>query len=98
MWEFPNVQLRKSGQVRRKLKKKVEKDFGVAVKRLAKLSNLRHTYSHFRASVEVYRCEMKNSPSQAYTSMKHRWVRVTELADFPMGKLDRQIAKLLLLM
>lgn len=92
LWEFPNVRMNRAShsQVLRtaRFSALLERDYGVRVLPNGSLGTLRHTYSHFRVQVDVHACKLlSGSPGD-----RLRWVRIGQLANYPMGKVDRQIA------
>jgi adenine-specific DNA glycosylase len=59
------------------------------VKKEAEVVVVNHAYSHFRVLVHAFKCRAKLVPK----NKNLKWVKIGELDDFPMGKVDRQIAK-----
>nr|BAL54760.1 A/G-specific adenine glycosylase [uncultured Chloroflexota bacterium] len=55
-----------------------------------KLGDLRHAYTHFRLRVEIWHCRLLAEPGPSFS-----WVALEQLTAYPMGKIDRQIARLL---
>jgi len=55
------------------------------------LGIVQHGYSHFSVTVHVFRCELISMPKET----KLKWVSLKELDEYPMGKIDRQIAKMI---
>ena len=51
-----------------------------------------HGYTHFRVTVHVFPCELLSMPRE--TNLK--WVSLNNLDAYPMGKIDRQITKMIL--
>jgi A/G-specific adenine glycosylase len=47
-----------------------------------------HVYSHFKITVHAFRCEVISDRMTG--SLK--WVAINKLEEYPMGKIDRQIA------
>jgi A/G-specific adenine glycosylase len=90
MWEFPNGRV--EGDPARGLSKalKAGYDLRLGRKRLS-VGTVQHGYSHFSVTTHVFRCELL-SPSHA-SNLK--WVSLKELNAYPMGKIDRQIAKMI---
>lgn len=86
MWEFPN------GRVARDPDKELTKVIYAAtklrVKRKGELGIIQHAYTHFKVTVHAFRCE----PISILKNKNLKWVKITELDDYPMGKVDRQIA------
>lgn len=95
MWEFPNgrvsddpaKELVKALNAAYRLKVRIER--GRNVKRKEALAVIQHAYTHFKVTVHAFRCE--------YVSISKnknlKWIKISELDDYPMGKVDRQIAK-----
>jgi hypothetical protein len=50
-----------------------------------------HGYSHFSVTVHVFACELISMPKG--TNLK--WVALKDLDGYPMGKIDRQIANMI---
>jgi A/G-specific adenine glycosylase len=92
MWEFPNVRLGRrasSGRrIRPPLESALERAYGLKVRLDGTLCVIQHAYTHFRVSVEAHACELIS----ASQSPRVRWVKITELPRYPMGKVDRRIA------
>ena len=96
MWEFPNVKLKKKTRAKIHLRKKLTEDLGLSAKLGERLIVLDHSYSHFKARLSVYQASLENESSSLPTTKEHQWMPVSELHSIPMGKLDRQVAELLL--
>jgi A/G-specific adenine glycosylase len=89
MWEFPNGRV--SGDPAKGLVGALKTGYGLTVRRKEALCVVQHAYTHFKVTVHAFRCEASSIPRQ--NDLK--WVRITELEEFPMGKIDRQIARVL---
>lgn len=87
MWEFPNARI--DGDPAKALVKALESATRIKVKRGAGLSVVEHAYSHFRVTVHPFLCEKVSIPKEKNL----KWVKLSELEDYPMGKVDRRIAR-----
>lgn len=90
MWEFPNARV--EGNPRAGLASALRAAYSlkVRVKRgVDPIVIVEHAYSHFKVTVAAFRCELIELPK--YGNLK--WVSVKELDDYPMGKVDRAIAR-----
>ena len=96
MWEFPNVNLSDTRLAKRILSSSLTKELGLAASVDEKLAVLQHSYSHFKARLEVYLCKLSKQKPDLGASKDRQWLKVDQLHSVPMGKLDRQIANLLL--
>ena len=97
MWEFPNgrvegdpaKELAKVLNAAYSLKARIERSRNI--KRKETLGIVQHVYTHFKVTVHAFRCDPVSIPK----NKNLKWVKLTELNDYPMGKVDRQIANLL---
>jgi A/G-specific adenine glycosylase len=87
MWEFPNGRV--DGDPARGLVDALKTGYGLKVRRKEALCVVQHAYTHFKVTVHAYRCEAASIPRQKDL----QWVRIAELEEYPMGKIDRQIAR-----
>jgi A/G-specific adenine glycosylase len=92
MWEFPNGRV--SGDPANGLAKALKAGYnltGRAIRNKEALATVQHAYSHFKVTVHAFLCELQSAPQNE----KLQWIPVKELDDYPMGKIDRQIAKMI---
>jgi A/G-specific adenine glycosylase len=91
MWEFPNGRV--NGDPARGLASALKTGYNLRLRaeRRAELGIVQHGYSHFSVTVHVFRCKLTSKPSVPNL----KWIPLKEVDDYPMGKIDRQIAKLI---
>ncbi len=93
MWEFPNGRV--TGDPARALTKAIKSGYGLEVRAGEALGIFQHAYTHFRVTIHAYFAEFNEKKNQRNLSMTDslKWVKLSELDDYPMGKVDRQIAQ-----
>jgi A/G-specific adenine glycosylase len=92
MWEFPNGRvdddpakgLSEALRTGYRLRIRMSRNEGL-------LGVVQHGYTHFKVTVYAFRCELLSTPQNANL----KWVRLRDLEEYPMGKIDRQIAGLI---
>jgi len=89
LWEFP--QGRVSGSGRSGFARLLRRDYGILTRSRSRLATIKHAYTHFRVTVHAYECELLAETANS----RLRWTRFSELENLPMGKVDRQISRLL---
>ncbi len=52
-----------------------------------------HAYTHFRITLHAFLCELTGGEPKPIEAAELAWVDPVDLADYPMGKVDRQIAR-----
>jgi A/G-specific adenine glycosylase len=95
MWEFPNGRVEGDPATELPWALKTAYNLKLRVKRGSSkpqaLGIVQHGYSHFRVTVHAFPCELTARPDG--TNLK--WVSLKNLEDYPMGRIDRQIAKMI---
>ena len=89
MWEFPNGRV--NGDPAREISKALKREYKLRLRvkqGQGALGIVQHGYSHFSVTVHVFPCELISMPKG--TNLK--WVPLKDLDNYPMGKIDRQIA------
>jgi len=93
LWAFPAVPIltgtdhgkHNPAQLRRGLRD----TWGIDVRVGASRGTWRHAFTHLQWVLEVFDCAWREGRLRRGTG---RWVRVNELVDYPMGRVDRKIA------
>jgi len=86
MWEFPNGRI--DNDPAKELVKALKTGYRLKVQKKEAMSIVQHAYSHFKLTVHVFRCELLSESKNENL----KWVSLKELTEYPMGKVDRQIA------
>jgi A/G-specific adenine glycosylase len=89
MWEFPNGRVAENPA--EELTKALFAATSLKVRKGEELGVIQHAYTHFKVTVHAFRCEAVSIPK----NKNLKWVKLSDLNNFPMGKVDRQIAHLL---
>jgi A/G-specific adenine glycosylase len=97
MWEFPNGRV--DGVPLEGLAGALKTGYNIRLRvsrrasaEIRYLGRVEHAYSHFSVSVHVYRCDLASN----VIGENLKWIPIQKLGDYPMGKIDRQIASMLL--
>ncbi len=88
MWEFPNGRV-DGGNPVLGLVDVIRAGYQVQIHAGEALCIIDHAYTHFKITEHAYACTMLKSVIQE----NMRWVNLKDLNDYPMGKVDREIAK-----
>jgi A/G-specific adenine glycosylase len=89
MWEFPNGRV--EGNPAEGLGTALETAYRLKIQRNEALGIVKHAYTHFRVTVHAFLCKPISIPNNDNL----KWVKLKELENYPMGKVDRQIARML---
>jgi len=89
MWEFPNGRVEEDPA--KGLSPALESGYRLKVQNSEALCTIQHAYTHFRVTVYAYRCSLLSMSE----NKNLKWVKLNEVENYPMGKVDRQIAGML---
>ncbi len=98
MWEFPNGRV--NSDPAQGLANALKTGYNLRLRAIrasraatafSALGIVQHGYSHFSVTVHVFRCELASKPG----APNLKWIPLKQLDDYPMGKIDRQIAKMI---
>jgi A/G-specific adenine glycosylase len=92
MWEFPNGRV--NVDPAKSLAKVLKTGYSLNIRpkrNKEALGTVQHAYSHFKVTVHAFQCELESISQNGNL----KWVSLNKLDDYPMGKIDRQIANLI---
>lgn len=90
MWGFPGGYLDPGESQTEALRRHFSLQLGVEIGSASPLPEMQHSYTHFKVCLHPYLCR---SRSRRRAIRDARWVTSGELDQYPMGKLDRQLAE-----
>ena len=93
MWEFPGGKIEKDETFQECLRREIREELGTEIKVGEPFGVYQHAYTHFRITLQAFLCELADGEPKPIEAAELAWVRPVDLAHYPMGKVDRQIAR-----
>jgi len=93
MWEFPGGKVEAGESLEDCLKREMREELGVQVRVGQAFGVYRHAYTHFRITLHAFRCELVKGRPHPLQAAGLAWVAPADLGNYPMGKVDRLIAR-----
>jgi A/G-specific adenine glycosylase len=93
LWEFPGGKVEQGETFETCLRRELGEELGVMVEPGSKVGVFRHAYTHFRVTVHAFVCRIAGGEPEALEHTAICWVSPGRLGDYPMGKVDRSIAR-----
>ncbi len=93
LWEFPGGKVEPGEDLATALRREWREELGVEVEPGSELGVFRHAYSHFRLTLHALEVRALHGEPRPLQPAAVRWVPLAALPDYPMGKVDRAIAR-----
>ncbi len=94
LWEFPGGKLQPGEDLPACLQREIREELDAEIDVQGQLGVYRHAYTHFRVTLHAFYCTLRDgSEPRPVQPTDLRWVLPADLKDYPMGKIDRQIAR-----
>jgi A/G-specific adenine glycosylase len=95
MWEFPGGKRERGETLESCLRRELREELGIRIRVGRKIAAVDHAFSHLRIRLHAYESILLGGKPQPIGVSAIRWVPITRLREYPMGKADRRIARLL---
>jgi len=95
MWEFPGGKLQSGEDLTSCLQREIQEELEVYIRVGEPLGVFDHAYTHFRVTLHAFYCTLPSGEPRNVEHLALAWVSPSDLSDYPMGKIDRQIAGIL---
>lgn len=92
LWEFPGGKQKEGEDLPACLRREIYEELGSSIEVGEPFGVYRHAFTHFRITLHAFRCRLVAGEPQPLEAAEVRWLPPNELIDYPMGKVDRQIA------
>jgi A/G-specific adenine glycosylase len=92
LWQFPGGRLEAGESLEACLRREWVEELGVQIEPLEKIGSYDHAHTNFRITVHAFACRLLQGEPQALDHTEIRWVQISHLGDYPMGKIDRRIS------
>ncbi len=93
MWEFPGGKVEPGESLPDCLTREICEELGVDIRVGEPFGVYEHAYSHFSITLHAFLCELTDGEPRPVEAAELKWVDPAELKQYPMGKVDRQIAR-----
>ncbi len=93
LWEFPGGKVEEGETLEMSLRREILEELGAEISVGEPFGVYRHAYTHFRITLHAFLCDLTAGEPESIQAAALAWVFPVDLGDYPMGKVDRQIAR-----
>jgi A/G-specific adenine glycosylase len=93
MWEFPGGKVEQGESLEACLEREIKEETEAEIRVGEAFGIYQHAYTHFSMTLHAFVCEIEKGEPRAVEASEIAWVEPGELDNYPMGKVDRQIAR-----
>ena len=93
MWEFPGGKQEDGESLESCLEREIFEELACKIEVREPLGVFQHAYTHFKVTLHAFHARLNTEPIELHYHQDARWVPVADLDEFPMGKIDRLIAR-----
>jgi A/G-specific adenine glycosylase len=93
LWEFPGGKQEPGETLPQALRREIEEELACQIEVGAPFGIYRHAFTHFKITLHAFLCKLTSGEPYPVEASQIVWVTPGQLTDYPMGKVDRQIAE-----
>jgi A/G-specific adenine glycosylase len=91
LWKLPGDFIKDIESMENSLKHSVKEELGISIRPGRHLASVNHTYTHFRITLQAYKCDLLKGTPKPVGCQDWRWLSLTDLKKLPLSKIDRMI-------
>jgi len=95
LWEFPGGKVNAGESHEQALLRECREELGIEVRPGGLIACVRHAYTHFRVTLNVYRCALVSGRPHPRSHTELRWVRSAEFSELAFPKANHKFLHLL---
>ena len=95
LWEFPGGKRENKESIEECLKREIKEELGVKVVTLKKVMTIKHTYTQFRVTLNVFKCGLQKKQIRPNGCEQWKWVSFPSLKTYPFPAANVKIVKYL---
>ena len=96
LWEFPGGKRQRGESEEECLKREIKEELGIPIVIKNKMMTIRHSYTQFRVTLNVFYCPWQKGRIQATQCEQWKWVRYEDLDNYTFPAANAKIVKTLL--
>jgi len=92
MWEYPGGKQEDGESLEETLQREIREELSAEIEIGDLLGVYKQAYTHYKVTLHAFQCQLNTKNLVLNYHTDSAWVKIPSLADYPMGKIDRQIS------
>jgi len=93
LWEFPGGKQLKKEPLNKTVAREVEEETGMRCRVEEPYVTVKQSYSHFKVTLTAFKCCWLSGRAHAKASAAVKWIRPSELMNYPMPRANRRVVE-----
>ena len=90
LWEFPGGKIKKGEEAEAACVREIKEEVNLQIKVIEHLARVKHAYTHFKISMDVFCCEYLAGRVKRYGPVDHRWIKISAIDRYPLPKANHK--------
>ncbi len=90
LWEFPGGKIKKDETSAKACIREIKEETGLTVAVHQYLTQVKHAYTHFKISADVYICDIVSGMVALNGPVDYRWITLEQIDDYPFPKANHK--------
>lgn len=92
MWEYPGGKQEEGESLEGTLQREIQEELAVKIIIDDLMGIYNHAYTHYKVTLSAFYCQLLSDHLELNYHTEYKWVPISKLPDYPMGKIDRLIS------
>ncbi len=90
LWEFPGGKIKKGETAKSACIREIKEEVNLMVDVVDYLARVKHAYTHFKISMDVFCCEYLAGRVKRNGPVDHRWIKMSTINRYPLPKANHK--------
>lgn len=91
LWEFPGGKIEKGESAVDAIHREIAEEVGISIKNVKVIKRIKHAYTSFKVDLHCFEAEHAEGKVQLKFASEGKWVKLSELSEYPFPAADVQL-------
>ena len=90
LWEFPGGKIKRGEEAEAACVREIKEEVNLQIKVIEHLARVRHAYTHFKISMDVFCCKYLAGRVKRNGPVDHCWIKISAIDRYPLPKANHK--------